>query len=567
MVLEDVRLARRKPQVNMACSLNGSDQTFPVLEISAKGFSFLCRKGESPYQNWETAEKIVVRNAEGVEVIAGEGTIVHVTEFDFLHTQVGVYFTRKIMDRTAPGTIRVPRHYPKVRLTAKMKPDGSENGHYFSGVVQDFTATTARIAFSEGAAPDVQVGDVLNVTLSAGDTLLPESQAHVVRQRGDGSEIVVQYADQPLDVSRIETISNVVQNRQVILSALAPLQEYRGLSSEYKALVGEWRTYLARLQQALEREEAKGLYPLEPEKEMFLEGIEDEILPVLEGYILRLNSIADTLGREESIAYKRYFRENLNAFFRQSPYAASVIDKEKGYAGDYETIKYFFQNPYSGDTLFGKLMNRFQVGLDAVSAHQERIQFLFNLLCSLYDQDEGEDFSFLSLGSGPAEEVHRFVSRNSFDRPVRATLVDMDAFALADFSERLQYLPHDNFELELVNGNLLQILRRRETDPVKRQFPFVYCAGLFDYFKDNLCRKVIKYIIAHTRPGGVAVITNVHKRNRTRHFMDYCGGWQIIHRDEEEVRSLVPPDYETELYYDRNRANIFLRIVVPDGAS
>jgi hypothetical protein len=44
--------------------------------------------------------------------------------------------------------------------------------------------------------------------------------------------------------------------------------------------------------------------------------------------------------------------------------------------------------------------------------------------------------------------------------------------------------------------------------------------------------------------------------------MDYCGGWRIIHRDESEVQALVPPEYKSELHYDNNRTNIFLKVLI-----
>lgn len=69
-------------------------------------------------------------------------------------------------------------------------------------------------------------------------------------------------------------------------------------------------------------------------------------------------------------------------------------------------------------------------------------------------------------------------------------------------------------------------------------------------------------MINQTRKGGAIIITNVHKNNSMRHFMDYCGGWEIIHRDEEEMKALVPPEHPIEIHYDRTRANVFLKAFI-----
>jgi extracellular factor (EF) 3-hydroxypalmitic acid methyl ester biosynthesis protein len=199
---------------------------------------------------------------------------------------------------------------------------------------------------------------------------------------------------------------------------------------------------------------------------------------------------------------------------------------------------------------------------DAVTAHQERIQFLYEEICRNYKSSKGE-FSFLAFGSGPAEEVIRFVKNNSLQKTVNATLLDMDAFALADFSERLQYMPRKNFEVELINFNILNILRDQEKNPIKKNYSLTYCAGLFDYFKKTICKRLVRFFINHTEPGGSIIITNVHKNSSTRYFMDYAGGWEIIHRNDQEMEELIPPGYSFERYSDKKKANVFLKINLP----
>jgi extracellular factor (EF) 3-hydroxypalmitic acid methyl ester biosynthesis protein len=69
-------------------------------------------------------------------------------------------------------------------------------------------------------------------------------------------------------------------------------------------------------------------------------------------------------------------------------------------------------------------------------------------------------------------------------------------------------------------------------------------------------------MIDRTQKGGTLIVTNVHRNNEMRHYMDYCGGWQIVHRDERELEALVPSRYQTELHYDKNRTNIFLKALI-----
>jgi extracellular factor (EF) 3-hydroxypalmitic acid methyl ester biosynthesis protein len=320
--------------------------------------------------------------------------------------------------------------------------------------------------------------------------------------------------------------------------------------------------YLARLKQALDQEEAKGLYRAPSGQVSFLRGIEGEILADMMGYLRRFNRMADRLPAGKSEIYKEYFRENLRPFLRTSPLMAGIIDKEHGYSGDFETVKQFFQNPYCGDSLFAKAMNKFHFSTDALLAHQERIDFLYDELCAAYQKASG-GFSFLSLGSGPAEEVLRFLAKNRLRKPIHASLLDGDAYALADFSERLQYLRTESFTADLVNLNIMDLIRDREAVPTDGRYQLAYCAGLFDYLSKAACRRLVRYMIGRTKPGGTLIVTNVHRNNEMRHYMDYCGGWRIIHRDEGELEALVPSGYQTELHYDENRTNIFMKVNIP----
>ena len=556
---EEVRKARRKVQNNTTCRFDSHAMEFLVYELSAHGFSFLCRKESCFFKRGAILDKISVLNAEKMEIIKASGTVMHLADFDFDNFRVGVSYTKKTLDRTISGKVRVPRLTPKIRLDVEISLKHDGNGHIMTGHVIDYTASTSRVKFIGQQPVDLNVGDEVNVHIKAEEKTLFDGEGYIFRTRDEGSEIIIRFMNKFLDVSKVEKTSNAFQNRSVVFSALTSLKNYTDVKDNYKALICDWRLYLNRLKQVFDQEEGKNIYRTDAEQELFLKGIEEKLLRDLHNYIFQMNDMVENLNKNESSNYKKYFRENLNPLLRFSPLISSIIDKDLGYAGDYETIKQFFQNPYSGDTLFGKFVNKYLCSLDAVLAHQDRIQFLYEELCKIYRESKGE-FSFLSLGSGPAEEVLRFVERNVFEKPVRATLLDMDAYALADFSDRLQYLPKENFVIDLLNVNILNIIREKEADLLRGKYHLTYCAGLFDYFSETICKRLVKFLITHTESEGEVVITNVHTKNRARHVMEYCGGWEIVHRDEKGMSALVPPECKFEFGFDKTGANIFLRI-------
>ncbi len=561
--IRNIRKSRRKFQTEMTCRFDDNLTEFPIWDISNNGFSFLCNN-DSFFKEGAIFNKISIFNNEKLEVINGTGTIVSVSEFDKNKARIGIQFDKKRMDRMVGGKIRIQRHFPKIRIDTSLTLKNKKGSFVIAGTILDYTASTARIEFSDEISDHkFQIGDEFEILISINDRVLLNGMVFVLRIKDDNSEVIINFIDQHLDISAIETISKSFQNKNSIITTLESIKKFDKISDEYKALICDWRLYLSSLKNILDYEEKFHNLKIGTEMELFLQSIEEEVLNDQNNFIARLNKIADKVPDSENLEYKKYFRKNLIQFIKTSPLAASIIDRDNGYPGDFETIKQFFVNPYSGDSLFGKLMNKFIYSTDAVQAHQRRIQYLYDQLCSMYEKSEKE-FSFLLFGSGPAEEVLRFVERNDFPRPVYATLVDMDAFALADFSERLQFVQKENFFVELVNLNILDLIRNKNMNLSRDKYSLTYSAGLFDYFKDTFCKRFIRSFVDYTEEGGSIIITNVHKNNSTRYLMDYGGGWDVIHRDDKEMLKLVPPDIPVELSFDENQANIFLKLVIPE---
>jgi len=330
------------------------------------------------------------------------------------------------------------------------------------------------------------------------------------------------------------------------------------LSPEYKVLVSDWRIYLEMVEAVLGREEAKGFLVSAEDERLYLEEIIPDVFDRMRSFIAELNRIAPSIDTSEVALHKQLLRSRLERFLRRSPLACSIMDKMHGYHGDFETVKQFFADPFIGSTLFGKLMNRFIVSLEPVTAHVNRISYLYEHILDRYRASEN-GIRVLSLGAGPAEEILRLIENNDFDKPISFALIDMDAHALADFHERVQFRRKPNVEIELVNFNIINILVGKTTALSPRSYDITYCAGMFDYFKDRFCRKFIDFMIGLTAEGGHFIYTNVHTRNFARYFMDYGGGWELYHRDEDETLNLAPPGHLCDVTTDKTGTNVFVK--------
>jgi cyclopropane fatty-acyl-phospholipid synthase-like methyltransferase len=74
-------------------------------------------------------------------------------------------------------------------------------------------------------------------------------------------------------------------------------------------------------------------------------------------------------------------------------------------------------------------------------------------------------------------------------------------------------------------------------DPSER-YDLVWAAGLFDYLKERHAVALLRRMWDWTKDGGRLVFGNIHPRNPTRHYMEWCLAWYLVHRTREDMLSL-----------------------------
>jgi extracellular factor (EF) 3-hydroxypalmitic acid methyl ester biosynthesis protein len=95
------------------------------------------------------------------------------------------------------------------------------------------------------------------------------------------------------------------------------------------------------------------------------------------------------------------------------------------------------------------------------------------------------------------------------------------------------------------------------------EYDFIYCAGLFDYFSQKVCRKMVELFASMLAPGGEVLVTNVADTNPVSDWMEYVMAWDLIYRSREEMEDLVPVRYNgfpRRLDVDETGVNYFLRL-------
>jgi len=227
------------------------------------------------------------------------------------------------------------------------------------------------------------------------------------------------------------------------------------------------------------------------------------------------------------------------------------------------------ERQYEGRTLFAKTVNKLLLDTAPAEAHRNRIAMLKRLLEQESERARtaGQPLEVLNIGCGPAKEVRDFMAASRDADLCRMTLMDFGKDAL-EFAQRRaideKARTGSKIQLEFIEKSIDDLLREsmartRVAQAAAKRYDFVYCAGLFDYFTDSVCRRLIALFYEWLAPGGLLSVTNIHPSNPQRHLMEYLLEWNVFHRTEKELESLAP-EGEREMIADRTGVNIFLNI-------
>lgn len=218
-----------------------------------------------------------------------------------------------------------------------------------------------------------------------------------------------------------------------------------------------------------------------------------------------------------------------------------MLEKPRGYAGDYLTIAWMYENRAGGSTPAGQRLDRLFLDRPSAKAVRNRRLLLAEFLA------EAAGGPITSLACGPGRELE--------DAGVgeHVTAVDLDADALGWVQDRVP-------GVRTVRANLAHLATERTTLELGPQ-RLIYSIGLVDYFPDQLVVGLLDWVHGQLEPGGRVVLGNFHPRNPDRGFMDHVLDWALFHRSAEDMDRLFQASRFgrrcDEIVYEREGVNLF----------
>ena len=362
------------------------------------------------------------------------------------------------------------------------------------------------------------------------------------------------------------------------------LQEWQKLykvSPEFKVVIADMQTFLTDLRLWLEQVELgirsapAGNRPgLEQETAGELGRL---ILPALTNLFEKFESTLQGVDPDLQPAHQTFGRRQLHPMLLCSPFLYRCFSKPLGYAGDYEMVNMMMRDPLEGGSLYAKIINLWFLMQPPAEAHRNRIRRLTQQIEARTARAAGlgRTARILNVGCGPAHEVRQFLQESHLADQAQFTLMDFNEETLTHCQTVLEEVKKQCYRttpIRYVKKSVQQILKgsaksvERATDG---HYDLIYCAGLFDYLSDSVCRKLTNIYYEWLVSGGLLVTTNVDVYNPRRITMDYIMEWHLFYRKGADLLALKPDAAPADLCAvrsDSTGANIYFEAQKPDHA-
>jgi extracellular factor (EF) 3-hydroxypalmitic acid methyl ester biosynthesis protein len=384
-----------------------------------------------------------------------------------------------------------------------------------------------------------------------------------------------------LDVDIFSAMFNPGMIRSEFDDFLKEWGKIHQVDAEYKVIISDLQTFLADLRRWLDQVElgVRSQFSRDKQKSELevIKELEGPAGPAINRVFERFETASREIPEDMQMVHRAYGRRQIHPLILCSPFVYRVFHKPLGYAGDYEMVNMMLRDPFEGASLFAKVLNYHFLSQAPCEAHRNRINYLVDRLRSetLRMTRQGKPCKIFNLGCGPAWEVQRFLVQDDLCEKAQMVLMDFNDETLAytgrilsDLKMRHRVSP----DIQLVKKSVNQILKeatREDSDGTQGPYyDFLYCAGLFDYLSDRICKKLLDYFYAHLAPGGLLVATNVDASNPIKGGMECFLEWHLVYRDQAGFLNLKPEKALPEnckVYSDVTGVNIFLEVRKPEN--
>jgi extracellular factor (EF) 3-hydroxypalmitic acid methyl ester biosynthesis protein len=308
--------------------------------------------------------------------------------------------------------------------------------------------------------------------------------------------------------------------------------------------------------------------PSEEEQIKFIEKNKVEIFETLTDHFNIVWDIVKNFSRKEYLIYQKIYQKELHPFLKTSPLNKRIYEKPLGYAGDFITVNYFYENGYPGNSTYEKLISRYTLSIPITQAHINRRKFFKNLILETIEKKKEEkDIRISSFACGSALEFLDILRENEIQSNLTFVGIDSEVLAIQYAMQKVEEISKNRkrkFNVHLLCENILGLIRKRKVPEVLLNQDLIYCSGFLDYLRDSTASRTIEYLFNLLNNNGILVLVNVSDENPLRPYYEMLGEWYLRYRNPGQMLSLskqISNVKETYIDFEpETRMNLFLTL-------
>ena len=340
----------------------------------------------------------------------------------------------------------------------------------------------------------------------------------------------------------------------------------------FKALVSELRLYLEDAQAQLGRlEQDLPWHVLHGEGSPARAALMEELRTTFVADVVSSSEEIDAAMRpippEHSPALIQLSRRSVHEFFMQSPSMHRCAAKPFGYPGDYEVMRFIYEKPFEGPTLFAKAIGLSFDQTRAARAVRYRKNLVKQHLRALIESRRAP-LRILAVACGPAQELVELLAEvPELPAPLEVVLFDQDKGALAYAYRRLKPLLDARqgppVKVVYLHESIKRLLRDAELFAGFDRFDLIYSVGLYDYLREATAVGLTRKLESRLAAGGRALIANMVHENPSRWFMEHHLDWWLIHRSRQDMLDFAArgaPEAQLRILEEESGVNPFVEI-------
>ncbi len=380
-----------------------------------------------------------------------------------------------------------------------------------------------------------------------------------------------------LDVDLFNLIADPKKLRKDFCDFLKEWERTQCVLPDYKVVLADMQNFLIDLRRWLEQIEmgirsspSRESSRLERE---IVQELAPNILPSINSHFARFEEVADKVPQEAVPFHRIYARRQLHPIVLCAPFPYRTYHKPLGYAGDYEMVNMILRDPLEGSSLFAKSVNAWFLMCAPAQAHRNRIQLLTKMLLeeTRRRRCRGQQMRIFNVGCGPAKEVQEFLFQDPVSDHASFTLLDFNDETIEHTGRVLSELKSKldrKTEIQFIKRSVHQVLKE-EVQPglCQARYDLVYCAGVFDYLSDRICKRLMNIFYSMLAPGGLLIATNVDAVNPSRNGMEHLLEWHLTYRSTKQLSAIIPdqaPPESAQIRSDETGVNHFIEVRKPD---